>query len=122
MEENNFNQNVNNESQGQYTPQEPQEPAAKEVNEKPHKSVGPIVGIAIIIVIIIFGGLYYWGAQLNREPPTAEEIENQADPSLENLQVQSDSDEISAIEEDLNATVLEGLDQELEQIDAEFNF
>ena len=28
---------------------------------------GPIVGTIIIIVLLIFGALYFWGAQLNRE-------------------------------------------------------
>jgi uncharacterized protein HemX len=118
MEENNFNQNLDNTSDDQYTPQEP----VKEIGEKIHKPIGPVVGLAIIIIIIIFGGLYYWGTQLNRDVLTAEEIVNQADPTLENLQAQSNSDEISAIEKDLNATELDNIDQELEQIDAEFNF
>jgi hypothetical protein len=27
---------------------------------------GPIVGIIIIVLMLILGGLYFWGAQLNR--------------------------------------------------------
>ena len=30
-------------------------------------SVGPIVGAIIIIVLLVFGGLYFWGAHLNKE-------------------------------------------------------
>ncbi len=127
MEENNFNQNMNNInpeiSENQYSENTPQ------TNEKRSKSIGSIIGLAIIIVILIFGGLYYWGAQINKQQTqeqldntTAEMIENQPDAALEQLQAQNESDEISDIEIDLNDTVLEGLDQELENIDVEFSF
>ncbi len=93
------------------------------------KSVGPIIGIAIIVIIIIFGGLYYWGAQINtqeikdeQESLTAEQIESQEDLSVKQLETQSTSDEIADIETDINATDLENLDQELENIDLEFSF
>lgn len=127
MEENNFNQNIDNinpeVSENQYSENTPQ------TNEKRSKSIGSIIGLAIIIVILIFGGLYYWGAQINKQQTqeqldntTAEMIENQLDTALEQLQAQNESDEISDIEIDLNDTVLEGLDQELENIDVEFSF
>ncbi|OGD67515.1 hypothetical protein A2Z61_00870 [Candidatus Campbellbacteria bacterium RIFCSPLOWO2_02_35_12] len=127
MEENNFNQNMNNInpeiSENQYSENAPQ------TNEERSKSIGSIIGLAIIIVILIFGGLYYWGAQINKQQTqeqldntTAEMIENQPDAALEQLQAQNESDEISDIEIDLNDTVLEGLDQELENIDVEFSF
>ena len=127
MEENNFNQNIDNinpeVSENQYSENTPQ------TNEKRSKSIGSIIGLAIIMVILIFGGLYYWGAQINKQQTqeqldntTAEMIENQPDAALEQLQAQNESDEISDIEIDLNDTVLEGLDQELENIDVEFSF
>src|SRR3989344_1286437 len=127
MEENNFNQNMNNInpeiSENQYSENAPQ------TNEERSKSIGSIIGLAIIIVILIFGVLYYWGAQINKQQTqeqldntTAEMIENQPDAALEQLQAQNESDEISDIEIDLNDTVLEGLDQELENIDVEFSF
>lgn len=95
-------------------------------NEK--KPIGPVIGIAVIVVIIIFGGLYYWGSKLNTnesviidptDAPTAEEIINQEDTVLEQLQTQSSSDEIKDIEADLSLTDLENLDAGLENIDAE---
>jgi len=127
MEENNFNQNMDNinpeVSENQYSENTPQ------TNEKRSKSIGSIIGLAIIIVILIFGGLYYWGAQINKQQTqeqldntTAEMIENQLDTALEQLQAQNESDEIADIEVDLNDTALEGLDQELENIDVEFSF
>ena len=127
MEENNFNQNMDNinpeVSENQYSENAPQ------TNEERSKSIGSIIGLAIIIVILIFGGLYYWGAQINKQQTqeqldntTAEMIENQLDTALEQLQAQNESDEIADIEVDLNDTALEGLDQELENIDVEFSF
>lgn len=89
------------------------------------KSVGSIIGIIIIIVIIIIGGLYYWGSYLNKQDLaslTPEEIASQDDTAVEQLQEQGTSDEIADIEADLNATDLEGLDAELEQIEMELNF
>ncbi|PIT96793.1 hypothetical protein COT82_01230 [Candidatus Campbellbacteria bacterium CG10_big_fil_rev_8_21_14_0_10_35_52] len=127
MEENNFNQNIDDinpdVSENRYSENAPQ------TNGERSKSIGPIIGLAIIIVILIFGGLYYWGSQINKQQTqkqldnvTAEMIENQKDNALEQLQAQSKSDEITDIEIDLNDTVLEGLDQELENIDVEFSF
>lgn len=26
---------------------------------------GPIIGVIVIVILLIFGGLYFWGAQLN---------------------------------------------------------
>lgn len=131
MEENNFNQNQNNLSENprENNPQSVYEREVPQINEKQTKSVGAIIGIAIIIVIIIFGGLYYWGAQISNQKTqsdqqgttlTPEEIGNKPDAALEQLQTQNASDEVADIETDLNATDLGGLDAELEQIDLEF--
>ena len=30
------------------------------------KTFGPIIGIVIIIVVLVVGALYFWGASLNR--------------------------------------------------------
>ncbi|MBL7045167.1 MAG: hypothetical protein ISR98_01025 [Parcubacteria group bacterium] len=120
MEEN-FNQNNSPEINMQGVSEQPQQTMNAE-----KKSVGPIIGIAIIVVIIIFGGLYYWGGKINNEElrqaqenTTPEEILNQQDTSVESLQVQSTSDEITDIEADLNLTDLDDLDAELGNIDIE---
>ena len=108
------------------TPKEPTTPASSTppINEEP-KSAGPIVGSIIIIVIIIIGGLYFWGQRLTETDPTlsgptAEEIAAEEDTELMNLQKQSSSDAIADIESDLNATNLESLDTELDNIDLSF--
>lgn len=128
MEENNFNQNQNNPTEDQPTSEVPQQPSEPQQEEAPTKSVGPIIGIAIILIVLIFGGLYYWGGKISnqelrnqQESITAEEILDQQDESLESLQVQSTSDEIVEIEADLDLTNLEGLDKELDNIDVELS-
>ena len=47
----------------------PAQPPQQEMPEEPRSSgdIGPVIGIVIIIVLLIFGGLYFWGAQLNRQ-------------------------------------------------------
>lgn len=87
-------------------------------------SLGPAVGTIIIVAVLIIGGLYYWGAQLNKQAIddtlTGEDIAAQADASLDALSEQGTSDEVDSIEEDLNLTDLDDLDAELDNIDAEF--
>ena len=67
-------------------------------------SAGPVIGIIVILVIIILGGLYFWG-QRNDEAI----INN----TLDTINLQSDSDEVDTIEADLNATDIENLDSEI---------
>jgi len=79
--------------------------------QRSQKSVGPALGIIIIIAIIILGGFYFW-----RERET-----NGLDNQTEMLETYSQSDEIPTIEEDLNQTNLDSLDQELADIDSEID-
>ena len=74
--------------------------------EPPKKSsIGPVVGIIIVVLIIILGGLYIWGRELS------EDGADNGTPST--------SDEVSAIEEDLSASDFEDLDAEAAAIEAE---
>lgn len=79
--------------------------------EKPKgSSVGPVVGAIIIIVLIVLGGLYFWGKKL-AEAPTDEQTET--------LQDVRASDALADIEADLNATDLDSLDNDLSEVEAE---
>jgi uncharacterized protein HemX len=76
-------------------------------------SIGATIGIIIVIIVLVLGGLYFWGSQLSKEGynPTN-------DQEVQDLQNTSSSDEINAIEVDLNQD-FEALDQELQQLDQE---
>lgn len=109
------------------TPQENQEEqlevemaAPESVNEPEKKSAGPVFGIIIIVVLLILGGFYFWGTLNDSMSPA--EIEAEIDTALESLETQSTSDEVSDIEADLDATLLDDLDKELEDIDLELDF
>ena len=68
-------------------------------------SAGPVIGIIVILVIIILGGLYFWGQR--------ESDDTILNDTLDTINLQSDSDEVDAIEADLNATDIENLDSEI---------
>ena len=92
-------------------------------------SYGPIVGILIIVVLLIFAGFYFWGDSLNSEMPEVDNTEEvPTAPEGEAMEEEatevplSDSDELDALEAELEGTILEDIDAELEDIDAELNF
>lgn len=94
------------------------EPNANQTPE--NKPAGPVIGVVIIILILIVGALYFWGAKLNKEASrTPEDILNAEDQTLNQLQTQSTSTEISDINVDLNATDLNSPDSDLKNIDRE---
>lgn len=119
MDQNQPNQNVNT---GEGAP-EPEGGAQAPMPESGGKKpFGPTVGIIVIILVLLLGGFYFWWTQFRGTDMTAEEILNQADPALQALEQQDTSDEIAAIEADLEATDLEGLDAELDLIEQELDF
>ena len=102
---------------------ENQMPPESKIN--PEKgSLGPVIGIIIVVGVLVIGGLYFYGAELNEqdnEPMTAAEIAASADPALEALEMQGTSDTVESIEDDLDATDLDELDDELRELEEEFN-
>lgn len=107
-------------------PQQSPQPANTPSNQgnKENTSIGPVVGIFIILAIIILGGLYFWGKQVANDTdngPDAEEIMNQLDESRDELNNVSSSDVIADIEADLGSTDLDSLDVELGNIDSELS-
>jgi len=93
-----------------------------------NKSAGPAIGTIIVVIVLAFGGLYFWGQRiadqgdLDNTIPEAVEILESPDSVLRDLEEQGTSDEIEDIEADLNINLLEDLDVELDNIDAELNF
>lgn len=76
------------------------------VNVAPREesSAGPIIGAIIILAVVIFGFLFFWGERGDNQA-----LENQ----VNTIEAQSNSDETSAIEADLNSTDVDSIDAEL---------
>jgi len=68
-------------------------------------SSGPIIGVVVIIVIIILGGLYFW-SQRGVNDTDLEGV-------IDDINMQSDADDVSSIEADLESTDIENLDSEM---------
>ena len=95
-----------------------------------HSHVVPIIGVIIIMLILMLGGLVFWGGQLekqkndqivetpivNNEPET---VRAEADTKI--LETLSPSDELDAIEADLGSTNMDSLDTDLTTIDTELD-
>lgn len=86
--------------------------------EKGEGSFGPLVAIIIIVIILILGGLYFWGQRADISEP----IIPADDTIVETLETQSTSDEIVDIDADLEATDLDNLDADLAAIEGELEF
>ncbi|OHA27108.1 MAG: hypothetical protein A3D52_02245 [Candidatus Taylorbacteria bacterium RIFCSPHIGHO2_02_FULL_44_36] len=94
------------------------EPNATQTSE--NRPAGPVIGAVIIILILVVGALYFWGAKLNKEAnQTPEDILNTEDQTLNQLQTQGTTTDIDDINADLNATDLNNLDADLQNIDKE---
>jgi hypothetical protein len=94
-----------------------------------HAHVGPLLGILVIVVVLIFSGLYLWGAMLGKESgtreftprtlPNNEPETTRAVTDQDILKTMSPSNEIDALYADIESTNLDTLDSELDQIEAE---
>ena len=126
-----FTQNQNPVASGsQMPPVSPEERASGVTPEAPKSGVGPIAGATIVIILLIAGGLYFWGAKLNRQNtvpyiPGDDTVQDYSQPVGElqsdtsaGLPPQSSSDDTSSIEADFNAM---NIDQMNSQNSAELN-
>lgn len=96
---------------------------------------GPVILMLGLLLLAVLVGLVLWFTNLNSTPaapvpapverPTDEENNEPesttAEAQTDNLETVSTSDEISAIEADIEATDIEALDAELEAIEAELD-
>lgn len=84
--------------------------------------VGPIVGVAIILVLLIFGGLYVWGTTLNNKSIEMNAEESSMLAPIDDIA--APSDEPAAIEntlDDFDSAVFEAqLDADMKAIEAQF--
>ena len=110
-----------------------QQPTENETMSTPltqthNSSLGPILGVLLIILVVILGGLYLWGAALTEEEtstevgraiPNNEPETKRAEVDTQILQTVSSSDSLEAIKADVESTPLDSLDAELNEIDLE---
>lgn len=94
---------------------------------------GPILVLLIVLLLLILGGMYFWYVKLNNQPfipqsftrPTAEQNNEPesttAEAQVETMQAVSTSDEVNAIEADLESTNLDSLDTEIQTIENELD-
>lgn len=82
-------------------------PAATEKSQ----GFGPVIGIVVIILLLILGGLYFWGTELNKQA-ALDEMQT-LDESMNNGTLSSDSDP-EEIESDIDAFETSTFDAQLE--------
>jgi len=98
-----------------------------QMSEDSSKSIGGIIAAIIIVAIIIVGGIYIFigggasEAPINPNGSVMEDTLPTSDESAPEIGTQGTTDDLTEIEEDLSSTVLEGLDAELEEIEAEID-
>lgn len=75
------------------------DPTSDQMVSKPKKEgrVGPAIGSTIIIILIILGGIYFWGSIIEKNK--SQEMNNQT-PDVINADL--DINELDEIDEDLN--------------------
>jgi len=99
------------------------------IAESHHSHVAAILGVLIIMLVLILIGLYLWGGILSEEQAVIDEtpiVNNEPETPRAEADVQiyetlSPSDELEAIEADLDGTNLDTLDADLNAIEAELN-
>ncbi len=72
------------------------------------KSYGPIIGLVIIILVIALGSVYF--LQKREEAPT---------PKIQDTEQVSENDDIETLESEIDATVTEDLDAEIDGLEAQ---
>lgn len=100
------------------TPPAPENPMPE--SPKKEGSLGATAGIILILILIALGGIYYFTKEVDYGSYENESM-NQAqdDAAVAAMEVQGTSDEVGAIEADLEATDFSEIDQMMLEIDAE---
>ena len=92
---------------------------------KPEHSSGPIIAAVVLVITLVLAGVYLMKGnemqitppEVTRETPKEEPaLTAETDPETAALTQQSTSDEVTAIEADLNATDLEALTAFIDEI------
>jgi len=85
------------------TPRTPTPPTPENTN-----GIGPLIGTGIVVVLLIFGGLYVWGTTMHSESAES------ADAVYDEVDITTQQDEPDAIESSLDAFDTASFEAELE--------
>lgn len=69
--------------------------------------IGPVIGSIIVILVVLVGGIYFWGSKIAQNNHTAE-VENEA---------MSVSADINSLDNSVNIKDLDNQDKELDKLD-----
>jgi len=94
---------------------EPNNGGAPVQSMQPHtdKSIGPAIGIIVIIAVIVLGGLYFWGQRIDQQKAVTPVVQDTSttvqqdammQASADAMQAQNTADDTATIEADLSAT------------------
>lgn len=97
-ETNNVNSSMNNPVS---SPTPTPTPVNTPIGENKEGSAGPVIGTIIILAVIVLGGFYFWSQRVAAPSIMDEAAVEQA---VTDITTQSQADNISSIEADLNAT------------------
>lgn len=81
---------------------------------KKEGGMGAIVGVIIIVIVLILGGLYFWGERLYKESPAEPAAEGSAAPAEG-----GSLDTAAALEAELNALDAGNSENELSEAEKE---
>lgn len=70
--------------------------------------IGPVIGSIIVILVVLVGGIYFWGSKIAKNNQTAE-VENQANASADT----------NSLEKTVNMKDLDNQDKEFDNLDQE---
>jgi len=119
-----MNEEMKNENIEQQIPTQEEMPNTLQSDSPQQSSFGPLVGIAIIVILLIVGGVYFWNTTVDKERqenqlPTilpGDQVLEETDAIVDQLNTQGTSDEVVDIETDLSATELDTLDSDLNDL------
>ncbi len=89
-----------------------------QVIETKENSVGPVIAIIIVLVMVVLGGVYFWGERSNPvvEQSTAIVDDSNIEAVAGKIEQQSTSDESAAIDADLSGTDVNSVGADLENL------
>ncbi len=81
-----------------------QNPIPAPLQPAPKKSLGPVIGIIVIIILLIVGALYIWGSKMNTQSTSDTSMtDSQRMMAPQSATPVSKSDDVDSIDQDLKA-------------------